>query len=75
MNRSTNLQDVFLNSVRKEKINVVIMMLNGSPVSGIIKGFDNFVVMVETMGTQQLLYKHAIASIMPEKKVNISVNE
>ena len=75
MNRSTNLQDVFLNFVRKEKINVVITLVNGSPISGIIKGFDNFVVIVESLGTQHLLYKHAIASIMPEKKVNISINE
>lgn len=67
---SGNLQDLFLNQVRKEKIVVTIYLSNGFQYRGIVKGFDNFVVLVETEGKQSLVYKHAISSINPTKPVN-----
>ena len=54
-----NLQDLFLNLVRKEKVPVTIFLVNGFQIKGSVKGFDNFTVVVEQDGKQQLVYKHA----------------
>ena len=66
---STNLQDLFLNQARKEKINVIIYLTNGFQHKGIVKGFDNFVVLIESEGKQHLIYKHAIATVSPMKAI------
>lgn len=72
MNKNNiNLQDVFLNQVRKEHIAVTIYLTNGFQLKGIVKGFDNFTVVLETDGKQQLVYKHAISTIAPLKTVNL----
>ncbi len=63
-----NLQDVFLNHLRKEKIPVVVYLVNGVRLTGTIKGFDNFVLLLRHEG-QQLVYKHAISTIVPERAV------
>jgi len=66
-----NLQDLFLNQLRKEKVNVTIFLLSGFQLKGVIKGFDNFTLVVETENNkQQLIYKHAISSILPSKPIN-----
>lgn len=65
-----NLQDVFLNQVRKEHIPVTVYLTNGFQLKGLVKGFDNFTVVIETDGKQQLVYKHAISTISPMKIVN-----
>lgn len=66
-----NLQDLFLNQLRKEKVNVTIFLLSGFQLKGVIKGFDNFTLVVETENNkQQLIYKHAISSILPAKAIN-----
>lgn len=65
-----NLQDVFLNQVRKEHIAVTVYLTNGFQLKGMVKGFDNFTVVLETDGKQQLVYKHAISTISPMKIVN-----
>jgi host factor-I protein len=62
-----NLQDNFLNQARKENIIVVIHLVNGFQLKGLVRGFDNFTVILETMGKQQLIYKHAISTITPTK--------
>ncbi len=64
-----NLQDTFLNYVRKEKIVVTIHLLNGHTLSGIIHGFDNFAIFLKHKN-QELVYKHAIATIVPQREVN-----
>ena len=64
-----NLQDTFLNYVRKEKIVVTIHLLNGHTLSGTIHGFDNFAIFLKHKG-QELVYKHAIATIVPQREVN-----
>ncbi|MCG8499321.1 MAG: RNA chaperone Hfq [Firmicutes bacterium] len=75
MNRTTiNLQDVFLNQVRKEHIFVTIYLTNGFQLKGLVKGFDNFTVVLDTDGKQQLVYKHAISTIIPAKPVSLLQN-
>lgn len=70
-----NLQDVFLNQVRKEHISVVIYLTNGFQLKGIVKGFDNFTVVLDSEGRQQLVYKHAISTVSPMKLVNLIFND
>ena len=69
MNNNTkqamNLQDSFLNHVRKENLGVVIYLVNGFQIRGLVRGFDNFTVIIENEGKQQLVYKHAISTIAP----------
>ena len=69
-----NLQDVFLNQVRKERIPVTLFLTNGFQLKGTVRGFDNFTVVVETDGRQQLVYKHAISTISPLQAVNFIFN-
>lgn len=64
-----NLQDAFLNQVRKERIPVTIFLVNGFQIKGLVKGFDNFTVVVEMDGKQQMVYKHAISTIAPLKPI------
>ena len=64
-----NLQDNFLNQVRKDSIPVTIHLVNGFQIKGAVRGFDNFVVMVDAMGKQQMIYKHAISTITPAQPV------
>jgi host factor-I protein len=68
--KNHNLQELFLNQVRREKIPVVIFLTNGVRLKGMIKGFDNFVILLKD-ANEQLIYKHAISSIVPEKMVDI----
>jgi len=70
-----NLQDAFLNQVRKDKILVTIYLVNGFQIRGLVKGFDNFTVVVELDGKQQLVYKHAISTVAPMKPVAILTAE
>ena len=65
--KTNNLQDYFLNQSRKENINVVVHLVNGFQIKGTVKGFDNFTVVIDSMGKQQLIYKHAISTITPTK--------
>ena len=64
-----NLQDSFLNQVRKENTAVSIHLVNGFQLKGNVKGFDNFTVVLESMGKQQLVYKHAISTITPARPI------
>ncbi|HOB22526.1 MAG: RNA chaperone Hfq [Firmicutes bacterium] len=69
MNRQFSLQDSFLNQIRKENIPVTIFLLNGVQLHGRIRGFDNFVVLVEADGKQLMIYKHAISTLNPARPV------
>ncbi len=73
MSKSVNLQDYFLNQVRKESISVVIYLVNGFQTKGYVKGFDNFTVVLDSEGKQNLIYKHAISTIMPARAINFNV--
>lgn len=70
-----NLQDVFLNQIRKENVPVTIFMTNGFQLKGTIKGFDSFTVVMEAEGKQQLVYKSAISTVCPSKAVNVIFND
>ncbi len=70
-----NLQDIFLNQVRKEKTPITIFLTNGFQIKGNVKGFDSFTVVVDSDGKQQLVYKHAISTVIPAKPVDIMSNE
>jgi len=62
-----NIQDNFLNQARKENIVVMIHLVNGFQLKGLVKGFDNFTVVLDSMGKQQMIYKHAISTITPTR--------
>lgn len=70
-NKAINLQDSFLNHVRKENLAVVIYLVNGFQLRGLVKGFDNFTVIIENEGKQQMVYKHAISTISPVNSMQI----
>jgi host factor-I protein len=69
--KSINLQDSFLNHVRKENIAVNIYLTDGFQIRGAVKGFDNFTVILESDNKQQLVYKHAISTIAPLQNISI----
>lgn len=75
MTKGLNLQDVFLNQARKDKIAVTIYLTNGFQFKGIIKGFDGFTVILDCDGKQNLVYKHAISTIIPAKPISILDSE
>ncbi len=67
----SNLQDVFLNSVRKEKTSVTIFLINGVKLQGVITWFDNFCILLKREGVTQLVYKHAVSTIMPNEDISL----
>ena len=69
MQKTQNLQDQFLNQVRKEKLAVTMFLMNGFQLRGIIRGFDGFTVILDSEGKQQMIYKHAISTVVPVKPV------
>ena len=70
-----NLQDAFLNTVRKEKNAVTIFLVNGVKLQGVITWFDNFCILLRRDGQSQLVYKHAISTIMPTGPVSLYEGE
>jgi host factor-I protein len=73
MKQGINIQDQILNQLRKENVFVTIFLLNGFQLRGLIKGFDNFTVLIETEGKHQLVYKHAISTFAPQKNVQVDL--
>jgi len=65
-----NLQDSYLNQLRKDKIPVVVYLTNGVRLRGNVKSFDNFVILLEE-STQSLIYKHAVSTIVPERNIEV----
>ena len=66
-----NLQDAFLNHVRKAKVPVTIFLINGVKLQGVITWFDNFCILLRRDGQSQLVYKHAISTIMPSQNISL----
>ena len=66
-----NLQDTFLNHVRKTKTPVTVFLINGVKLQGIITWFDSFCVLLRREGQSQLIYKHAISTIMPSQEITL----
>ncbi|GGB30958.1 RNA chaperone Hfq [Virgibacillus dakarensis] len=71
MAQSVNIQDNYLNQLRKDHISVTVFLTNGFQIRGIVKAFDNFTVLFETDGKQQLIFKHAISTFAPVKNVKL----
>ena len=69
--KKQNLQDTFLNHVRKQKTPVTIFLVNGVKLQGVVTWFDNFCVLLRREGHSQLVYKHAISTVMPSQPVNL----
>lgn len=75
MRTQINLQDVFLNQVRKDKTYITIFLLSGFQIRGLVTGFDNYTVVLDCEGKQELVYKHAISTIIPSHPVNFVAAE
>ena len=71
MQKTPNYQDQFLSAARRERSVVTVFLMNGFQLKGIIRGFDSFVVLVESEGRQQMIFKHAISTIMPPKPLEM----
>ncbi len=69
--KSQNLQDTFLNHVRKQKVPLTVFLVNGVKLQGVITWFDNFCVLLRRDGMSQLVYKHAISTIMPAAPISL----
>ena len=69
--KQLNLQDVFLNQARREKITVTIYLTNGFQFKGVVRGFDSFTVILDCEGRQNLVNKHAFSKIIPSKTISI----
>ena len=70
--KTTSLQDFYLNSIRKEKLTATFFLVNGYQLKGQLKAFDSFSLMIDSDGKQQMVYKHAISTIMPVRPVDLS---
>ena len=75
MNKSENLQETFLNQIRKEKSSVTIFLINGVKLQGIITWFDNFSILLKRDTHIQLVYKHSISTIMPSTSVSLGIDK
>lgn len=73
-NKSQSLQDNYLNQLRKDKMPVVIYLTNGVRLKGVVKAFDNFVILLKET-SQQLIYKHAVSTIVPERDIDTRFEE
>ncbi len=69
------MQDVFLNTLRKDNVFVTVFLMNGFQLRGLIKSYDNYTVLLETEGKQQLIYKHAISTYVPAKNIAMDLAE
>jgi len=72
--KSVNLQDTYLNQLRKGNTYVTVFLLNGFQLKGLVKSYDNFTVLLESEGKQHLIYKHAISTFAPSKNLELALN-
>ena len=70
-----NLQDNMLNQARKESLQVTIFLVNGFQLRGIIRSFDNFTILLEVEGKQQLIYKHAVSTVIPARNIKLNLTD
>lgn len=71
MQKTQNLQDIFLNQARRDHSVVTLFLMNGFQLHGVVKGFDSFTVVLDSDGKQQLIYKHAISTVVPPKPISL----
>ena len=71
MQKSNNLQEIFLTKARKQSLPLTIFLMNGFQLRGVVTGFDCFTVVLDTDGRQQVIYKHAISTIVPQYAISL----
>ena len=71
MKQNINLQDAFLNKARKDNVGITIFLVNGYQIKGQVKGFDSYTIVLESEDKQQLIYKHAISTIIPMRQIHL----
>ncbi len=74
MQKTQNLQDAFLNQLRKDKSIVTMFLMNGFQLHGVVKSFDGFTVVLDSDGKQQLIYKHAISTVVPPRPIPLDAD-
>lgn len=74
MQKTQNLQDAFLNLARRDRLTVTMFLMNGFQLHGVVKGFDGYTVILDSDGKQQLIYKHAISTIVPPKPISLEAD-
>ena len=72
MKVALNLQDIFLNQVRKDKTQITVFLVSGYQIKGQVKGFDSYTIVLDSEGKQQMIYKHAISTIIPSRAFNFN---
>lgn len=72
MTKTNNLQDIFLTQARRERRSITMFLMNGFQMRGCITGFDAFTVVLSSDGKQQIIYKHAISTIVPERPIPLT---
>ena len=75
MQTKANLQDIFLTKVKRDRVPVTMFLMNGFQLRGVIVGFDAFVVVLDSDGKQQVIYKHAISTIAPVRRVDLTQDD
>ncbi len=75
MKNAINLQDTFLNQIRKENMLSTVFLINGYQIKGTLRSFDSFTLLLEVDNKQQLVYKHAVSTIIPMRNVNLKQEE
>jgi host factor-I protein len=75
MKNEINLQDMFLNKARQEKISLTVFLTNGFQLRGIVRGFDTFVILFDCDGKQEMIYKHAISTVIPFRRLELSAKD
>jgi host factor-I protein len=71
MSKSINIQDTFLNHLRKDNVPVTVYLTNGFQIRGVVRAFDNFTIVIESEGRQQMIYKHAISTFTPQRSISL----
>ena len=71
MQKNQNLQDLFLNQARRERSVITMFLMNGFQLHGVVRGFDNVTVVLDSDGKQQLIYKHAISTVVPPRPISL----
>ena len=71
MQNTHNLQDLILNQARRDRSMVTVFLMNGFQLHGVVRGFDSFTLVLDSEGKQQLIYKHAISTIVPPRPISL----
>ena len=74
MQKTQNVQDLILNQARRDRSMVTVFLMNGFQLHGVVKGFDSFTLVLDSDGKQQLIYKHAISTIVPPRPISLDLD-